>query len=85
MANTKSAQKKTRVTERRRLVNKFLVTRARTNEKKIRALVDGGDKEGAKKLYSQFASSIDKASKRGSMHKNTAARKKSRIAVLLKD
>ncbi|MEM9400652.1 MAG: 30S ribosomal protein S20 [Verrucomicrobiota bacterium] len=83
MANTRSAEIRARVSERQRLINKNIVTRARTEEKKVRALIQAGDHEAAKKAYPSMASAYDKASKGSAMHKNTASRVKSRIAHLL--
>jgi small subunit ribosomal protein S20 len=84
MANIKSAAKQARMSVRRRVHNKARVSKFRSLEKQIRALVVKSDKDGAKKLLAQFQSALDKAAKAHTVHRNTASRKKSRLAKLLK-
>jgi small subunit ribosomal protein S20 len=73
MPNIKAAEKWTRQTEKRTVRNKDTTTRLKTLFKKAAA---SGDPEAAKQADSQF----DKAAKSGIIHKNKAARKKSRLA-----
>ena len=76
MPNIKAAEKWMRQTEKRTTRNKDVTTRLKTVFKKAVAAQDG---EAAKKVESQF----DKAAKSGIIHKNKAARKKSRLAKAL--
>jgi small subunit ribosomal protein S20 len=84
MANTRSAAKQARAAIRRRARNRTQISTVRTSEKKIRALAKAGKTDEASKLLSTFQSQIDRAAKKGVVHKNTASRHKQRIAALLK-
>jgi small subunit ribosomal protein S20 len=84
MANTRSAAKQARAAVRRRARNRTQISTVRTSEKKIRALAKSGKTDEAAKLLSAFQSQIDRAAKKGVVHKNTASRHKKRIAALLK-
>ena len=84
MANTASAAKQARAAVRRRARNRVQISAVRTSEKKIRALAKSGKTDEAAKLLSEFHSQIDRAAKKGVVHKNTASRHKQRIAALLK-
>ena len=84
MANTRSAAKQARAALRRRSRNRVQLSTVRTSEKKIRSLAKAGNTEEAGKLLSQFQSQIDRAAKKGVVHKNTASRHKKRVAALLK-
>ncbi|MCE0484443.1 MAG: 30S ribosomal protein S20 [Methylacidiphilales bacterium] len=84
MANTLSAAKQARAALRRRARNRTQMTTLRVSEKKIRALAKSGKTDEAAKLLSSFQSQIDRAAKKGVVHKNTASRHKKRIAALLK-
>ena len=84
MANTRSAAKQARAAVRRRTRNRTQISTVRTSEKKIRSLAKAGNTEEAAKLVSQFQSQIDRAAKKGVVHKNAASRHKQRIAALLK-
>ena len=83
MANSKSAIKRLRSSERRRLRNRVYRGRARTAVKKARALIDGGNPEEALQAVRAAASALDTAAAKGIIHKNNAARRKSRIAKRL--
>jgi small subunit ribosomal protein S20 len=79
MPNHKSAEKRMRQNERRRKINRSNRSRVRTSIKNLRsALVEGNAKE-IKELLPQTISTIDKAVQNGSLHKNAAARYKSRL------
>jgi small subunit ribosomal protein S20 len=82
MANTRSAAKQARGAIRRRARNRVQTATVRTSEKKIRALAKAGNKEEAIKLLPEFQSQIDRAAKRGVIHKNNASRHKARVAAL---
>jgi small subunit ribosomal protein S20 len=84
MANTRSAAKQARGAIRRRARNRVQTATVRTSEKKIRALAKAGNKEEAIKLLPAFQSQIDRAAKKGVVHRNTASRHKARVAALLK-
>jgi small subunit ribosomal protein S20 len=84
MANTRSAAKQARGAVRRRTLNRIQISTVRTSEKKIRALAKAGKTEEAAKLLPKFQSEIDRAAKKGVVHKNTASRHKQRVAALLK-
>ena len=79
MANTRSAAKQARGAIRRRARNRTQISTVRTSEKKIRALAKAGKTDEAVKLLPEFQSQIDRAAKRGVIHKNTAANHKSRL------
>jgi len=79
LANTKSAIKRMHTAERRRLRNRWFRTQARTYIKRARAQIDAGELEEAKVAVAQATLALDKATERGIIHKNNAARRKSRI------
>lgn len=79
MANTKSAKKSIKVQERRRVRNQMIDTRVRSFFKKARRAIEEVDSENAEKTVVQAISQMDKAVAKGIIHKNTAARKKSRL------
>jgi len=79
LANTKSAIKRIRSSERRRRINQIHRSRARTFVKKARRLIDTGQLGEAETMALQAASALDKAAQRGVIHKNQAARSKSRL------
>lgn len=84
MPNTKSAKKAMRQNIKRRALNRQKKSAVRTYEKSVRKFVEKNDMENAEAAYRKFSSSIDKAAKTNLYHKNNAARKKSRLALLLK-
>ena len=77
MPHTRSAAKRVRQNEKRRLRNKAVKSYVRTMIKKV--LESENKEEALKKAYS----ALDKAVKKGVIHKNAAARKKSRLAKLV--
>ncbi len=80
MPNHKSAEKRVRQSEKRRVINRSNRTKVRTYIKKLRAALDtkGGD---VQTVLPETISVIDKAVQKGVMHKNAAARYKSRLTV----
>jgi len=84
MPNIKSAKKRLITNEKARVRNKSKITALRTAEKKFRASVDASETEAAQKELSSVFNKLDKAVKAGIIHKNKAARKKSRLSALLK-
>ena len=79
MANTKSAIKRLRSAERRRLHNRVYRSGARTAVKKARQLIEKGQLEDAREAVHVAVSKLDKAASKGIIHKNNAARRKSRL------
>jgi len=79
LANTKSAIKRLRSSERRRLRNRVYIGRARTAVKKARRLMDEGHLEEAREAVHVAVIALDKAAEKGIIHKNNAARRKSRL------
>jgi small subunit ribosomal protein S20 len=79
LANTQSAIKRIRRSERRRRINQVHRSRARTYVKRTRTLIAAGQIEDAEAAALQAVRSLDKAAERGIIHKNKAARSKSRL------
>lgn len=80
MANHKSALKRARQNEERRLNNKATKTRVKNVVKSVRQAVAGQTEANAAAELNIAKSVIDKAAKKGVIHKNTAARKISRLS-----
>jgi len=80
MPNHKSAEKRVRQNERRRLVNRSNRTRLRSSIKDLRGALNGDAKQ-AVGLLPKTISEIDKAVQKGVLHRNAAARHKSRLTV----
>jgi small subunit ribosomal protein S20 len=70
--------KRKRQSDKRHARNVSILSRLKTEEKKLRSALEEGVSD-VKALYSAFASALDKAAKGGAIHKNVAARKKSRL------
>ena len=83
MANIASQKKRILRSERERLENRLYTSTVKTYFRRLEATVAGGDAETAATQHRELVSTIDKAVKRGAMHRNTGARKKSRAARLL--
>ena len=81
MPNHKSAEKRVRQNEKRREVNRGNRGRLRTGIKKLRAALESGDAGSARELLPQTVSLIDKAVQKGVLHRNAAARYKSRLTL----
>ncbi len=79
MANTKSAIKRLRSAGRRRRHNQIYRGQARTAVKKARRLIDESRLEEAREAVRVAVSALDKAAQKGVVHKNNAARRKSRL------
>ncbi len=84
MANIKSAKKRARQAEARRQHNASQRSMMRTTLKKAIAAIGGGDKEAAQAAYVNVTSALDSAANKGLIHKNKAARHKSRLAAKIK-
>ena len=80
MANIPSQQKRILRAERERLENRRYTSRVKTEFRRLEAAVAGGDAAQSDAEHLQLVSTIDKAVKRGALHRNTGARKKARAA-----
>jgi small subunit ribosomal protein S20 len=85
MPKTKSAERRMRNSERKRLHNRGTASRLRKLEKSYLALVATGPQAEAAQAFRNVCSALDKAVKAGVVHKATANRKKSRLAARLKN
>jgi small subunit ribosomal protein S20 len=83
MANTRSAAKRKRQTERRTNQNKSILSGLKHQRKRLAAAVASGDKAKAQIELNVLASRLDKAAKSGIVHPNLANRRKSRAAKVL--
>jgi small subunit ribosomal protein S20 len=83
MANIHSQKKRILRSERERLENRQYTSAIKTYFRHLEEAVRSGDGETAASEHRRLASTIDKAVKRGAMHRNTGARKKSRAARTL--
>ena len=81
MPNHKSAEKRVRQNERRRVVNRSNRTKLRNSIKNLRTAMKGGDAGQVTPLLPKTISEIDKAVQKGVLHRNAAARHKSRLTV----
>ena len=81
MANTVSALKRVRMTERRTVINRMRKSRLRHQIRAMRRLLDQKDAAGAAKALPATFSLVDRAAKWGIIGTNTAARYKSRLTI----
>ena len=81
MPNHKSAEKRVRQNEERRVLNRSNRSKVRTYIKKMRAALDSGKSEEIQSVLPEAISVIDKSVQKGVMHKNAAARFKSRLTL----
>lgn len=79
MANSLSARKRARQAEKHRLLNASQRSRVRTTIKKVLAAIESGDKSAAEAAYKAAVPAIDRSVSKGLMHRNKAARHKSRL------
>ncbi len=79
MPNTRSAAKRMRSNEHKRLRNRSVKSALHTYERRFLEAVGKGDGEAADGAYRKLESALDKAAKRGVIHVNKADRKKSRM------
>jgi small subunit ribosomal protein S20 len=84
MANSKQARKRARQTIVRNAHNTALRSRLRTAIKSVRKAIAGGDKAAAAAVFQSASRVIDSIADKQIVHKNTAARNKSRLAAALK-
>ncbi|OON94917.1 MAG: 30S ribosomal protein S20 [Candidatus Epulonipiscioides saccharophilum] len=83
MANIKSAKKRIKVIETKTARNKSIKSAVKTFSKKVISSVNAGEKDTAVNNLKVAVKEIDKACAKGVYHKNTAARKKSTLAILV--
>ncbi|MFN2454392.1 MAG: 30S ribosomal protein S20 [Pyrinomonadaceae bacterium] len=81
MPNHKSAEKRVRQNEKRRIANRNNRGRLRTSIKKLRVALAGGEANEINTLLPMTVSTIDKAVQKGVLHRNAAARYKSRLTA----
>ena len=84
MANSPQAKKRARQAENRRSHNASLRSMVRTYIKKVVAAIDSGDAAAAQSAYSSAVPVIDRMADKGIIHKNKAARHKSRLNAQVK-
>lgn len=84
MANIQSAEKRIRQTERRTVINKNRISRIRTFIKKTETAIASGDAGAAQQAFSAMQPEIQRGVTKGVLHRNTAARKISRLHARLK-
>jgi small subunit ribosomal protein S20 len=80
MANIASQKKRILRSDRERTENRLLTSTVKTYFKRLESAVEGGDTSAIEAEHRALVSRIDKAVQKGALHKNTAARKKSRAA-----
>jgi small subunit ribosomal protein S20 len=80
MANHKSAEKRIRANEKKRVLNRYQLVSTRTLVKKLRKTTSKA--EGVT-LYKVVSSALDRLAKKNVIHKNNAANKKSKLAKLV--
>jgi small subunit ribosomal protein S20 len=80
MANIASQKKRILRSERERSENRLLTSTVKTHFRRLESAVEGGDAATIANEERDLVSKIDKAAQKGAMHKNTAARKKSKAA-----
>jgi len=84
VANSPQAKKRARQSEKRRTHNASLRSVVRTMIKKVDAAISSGDAEQAKAAYASAVPVIDRMADKGIIHKNKAARHKSRLNAQVK-
>ena len=84
MANTRSARKRARQNEEQRQHNTSLRSEFRTAVKDVRKAIETGDKAAAQTSLQRAASTIDSIADKNIIHKNKAARHKSRLSAAIK-
>ena len=83
MPHTRSAAKRHRQSEERRLRNKATITELKTLKKKVLRAAHDGKADEVKALYCELTSRLDRAAGANTIHRHAAARTKSRLAIAL--
>ncbi len=81
MATHKSAEKRIRQTEKRTAINRSRMSRVRTFVKKVETAISTGDRQAAQSAFQVAQPELHRAITKGVLHKNTVARKLSRLAT----
>ncbi len=81
MPHHKSAEKRLRQTEKRTAINRARMSRVRTFVKKVESAIATGDKDAAETAFRLAQPELHRATTKGVMHRNTVARKLSRLAA----
>ena len=81
MPHHKSAKKRLRQTEKRTVINRSRLSRVRTFVKKVETAIATGDKAAAQSAFQQAQPEMHRATNKGVLHRNTVARKLSRLAA----
>ncbi len=81
MPHHKSAEKRLRQTEKRTAINRARLSRARTFVKKVESAIASGNKAAAQSALQVAQPELHRATTKGVLHKNTVARKLSRLAT----
>ena len=84
MANTASARKRIRQTEKRTIRNRARRSRVRTFLRKVEQAISGGDKAQAQDAFRAAQPELHRAATKGVFHRNTVARKLSRLSARIK-
>jgi small subunit ribosomal protein S20 len=84
MANIKSQEKRILRAERERLENRRYTSSVKTYFRRLTAAVEAADAEQVATEHRMLVKTVDKAVKRGALHKNNGARKKARAAKLVR-
>jgi len=84
MANTKSAKKRAAKSAAQRDKNRGGRAAMRTAVKKVRIAAEAGDAETAQALIGEAIATVDRSTKKGLIHRNTAARTKSRLTAAVR-
>ena len=84
MANSAGSKKRARQAVKRNKHNSQIRAKVRTFIKKVSYAIDAGDKKEATSGFTEMQKNVDQAISKGLMHKNQAARKKSRIIAQIK-
>ena len=84
MANTASARKRIRQTEKRTVRNRARRSRVRTFLRKVEQAIAGGDKSQAQDAFKAAQPELQRAATKGVLHRNTVARKLSRLSARIK-
>jgi small subunit ribosomal protein S20 len=83
VAHSLSAKKRVRQSAKRRLINRSRKSQIKTQIKRFEVALSSGDAKAASEQYQLIVKKLDKAAATSTMHKKTAARKKSRLAKRL--
>jgi small subunit ribosomal protein S20 len=84
MATHPSAEKRHRQSEKRAAVNRARMSRLRTYVKKVEVAIASGDKAAARAAFSEAMPEMQRGVAKGSAHRNTVARKLSRLSAQIK-